>query len=126
MAADDGYVVVSGWLIKVVLGIALFGAIVIEVGSPLVAKAQADDAATQIADETSFRLRDDFTQEALEESCAEEGAKHDVEVIVCDFDRDTDEVIIRVRKEARSLILKNWSATEDWYLPEVTARSKRK
>ena len=117
---------VSSWLIKVVLGIALVGAIVIEVGSPLVAKAQADDAATQIADETAFRLRDNFTQQELERSCAEEGEKHDVKVIVCEFDSGTNEVVIRVQKEARSLLLKNWSATEDWYLPEVTARSERK
>lgn len=117
---------ISGWLIKVVLGIALVGAIVIEVGSPLVAKAQADDAATQIADETSFRLRDNFTQAQLERSCEEEGAKHDVTIVTCDFDQATNEVVIRVRKEARSLVLKNWSATEDWYLPEVTKRSKLK
>jgi hypothetical protein len=118
--------VVGSWLIKVVLGIALVGAIVIEVGSPLVAKAQADDAATQIADETAFRLRDNFTQEELDASCTEEGDKHDVTVVVCDFDSNTNEVVIRVQKEARSLILKNWSATEDWYHPEVTARSERK
>jgi len=118
--------VVSGWLVKVVVGIALVGAIVIEVGSPLVARAQADDAATQIADETSFRLRDDFTQARLEESCDAEGAKHDVDVLVCDFDQTTQEVVIRVRKEARSLVLKNWSVTEDWYNPEVTKRSKLK
>lgn len=117
---------ISGWLMKVVLGIALVGAIVIEVGSPLVAKAQADDAATQIADETSFRLRDNFTQAQLEASCAEEGDKHDVSIVTCDFDQSTNEVVIRVRKEARSLVLKNWSATEDWYHPEVTKRSKLK
>jgi hypothetical protein len=114
--------VISGWLIKVVLGIALAGAIVIEVGSPLVAKAQADDAATQIADETSFRLRDNFTQAQLEESCTTEADKRDVEIVTCDFDRNTNEVVVRVRKEARSLVLKNWSATEDWYLPEATKR----
>ena len=117
---------ISGWLIKVVLGIALVGAIVIEVGSPLVAKAQAEDAATQIADETSFRLRDNFTQAQLEQSCDEEGEKHDVTIVTCDFDQGTNEVVIRVRKEARSLVLKNWSATEDWYQPEVTKRSKLK
>ena len=117
---------ISGWLIKVVLGIALVGAIVIEVGSPLVAKAQADDAATQIADDTSFRLRDNFTQAQLEQSCDTEAEKHDVTIVTCDFDQSTQEVVIRVRKEARSLVLKNWSATEDWYLPEVTKRSKLK
>ena len=116
---------VSSWLLKVVLGIALAGAIVIEVGSPLVARAQADDAANEVAQETAFRLRDNFTQATLDKTCEEEAENHDVTIVVCDFDQAADEVVVRVRKEARSLVLKNWSATEDWYYPEVTARKKR-
>lgn len=116
---------VSGWLIKVVLGIALVGAILIEAGSPLIARAQADDAANEVAQETAFRLRDNFTQATLDESCEQEAERHDVTVVQCDFDQSTDEVVVRVRKEARSLVLKKWSATEDWYYPEVTARKKR-
>ena len=52
--------------------------------------------------------------------------KHDVSIVTCDFDSGSQEVVVRVRKEARSLVLKNWSATEDWYQPEVTKRSKLK
>ena len=117
---------VSSWLIKVVLGIALVGAIIIEVGSPLVAKTQASEAAQEIADETSFAIRDNFTQATLVESCETESDKRSVKLIKCDYDRSTREVVVRVQKEARSLFLKNWSATEDWYLPEATARARHK
>ncbi|HEX7166511.1 MAG TPA: hypothetical protein VF230_05985 [Acidimicrobiales bacterium] len=118
---------VSSWLLKVVLGIVLAGGIVIELGSPLVAKAQADDAANQIADETAFRLNKSFTKQILEDTCKAEGERHRVDILTCKIvDGDPRLVEVRVRKEARSLVLKNWSATEDWYRPEVTATTELK
>lgn len=117
---------VSSWLLKVVLGIVLAGGIVIELGSPLVAKAQADDAANQIADETAFRLNKTFTVRILEDTCKAEGERHRVDILKCVITEDDKAVEVRVRKEARSLVLKNWSATEDWYHPEVTATSELK
>ena len=118
---------VSGWLIKVVLGIALVGFLIIEAGSPLVTKAQAGEAAQEIADQTTFALRDrGFTQAVMRESCESEADSREVELISCEFDTPANELVVRIRKEARSILLKKWSATEDWYYPEVTARSKRK
>ena len=116
---------VSGWLIKVVLGIVLAGGLVIELGAPFVARAQADDAANQIADETAFRInRRRTTLQQLQEVCKAEADKHRVELLECEVDADATEVTVRVRKEARSLVLKNWSATEDWYYPEVESSSE--
>lgn len=117
---------VGSWLVKIIVGIAVFGFVVFEAGSPLIARAQADDAATQIADQTAFRLRSTFNQRTLDQSCAEEAAEREVEVVRCDYDNATSEVVITARKQARSLVLKNVSATADWYRPEVTARSKLK
>lgn len=117
---------IGGWLVKVLVGILVIGFAVIELGSPLVARAQADDAAHEVADEASFRLRDNFTAEALQAACATEGTEQDVEVTVCDFDRSTDEVVVTVVKEARSFLLKNFDATEDWYRVDATARAKRR
>ena len=64
---------IGGWLVKVVVGIALLGFAVVELGSPLVARAQADDAAHEVANEASFRLRDDFTDGTLTEACDDGG-----------------------------------------------------
>ena len=115
---------ISSWLVKVVLGIVLIGAVLLEAGSPLIAKAQADDVAHNIADEVAFQLNEHNTRETLEKACKTETEKESsVEVLECDVDRGTGEVVVRVRKEARSLILKKWSATEDWYRPEATARA---
>jgi hypothetical protein len=111
---------ISSWLVKIVLGIALIGAAVLELGSPLIAKAQADDAAHNIADEVAFRLTAHNTKAELDDACKTESAKESVEVLQCTVDSKGD-VVVRVRKDARSLVLKRWSATEDWYHPEVTA-----
>ena len=116
---------VGSWLLKVIIGIALAGAILIEVGSPLITKAQADDAAHEIANEAAFRLRDSFTQGTLDETCKREAEDHDVSLVRCEVN-SKGEIEVRVRKEARSLLLKNWSATEDWYYPEVTAVAEPK
>jgi len=118
--------VIGGWLVKVLVGIVVVGFAVIELGSPLVARAQADDAAHEVANEASFRLRDNFTAEALQSACAAEGTEQDVEVSVCDFDRTTDEVVVTVVKDARSFLLKNFGPTEDWYRVDASARAKRR
>ena len=117
---------ISSWLVKVVLGIALIGFAVLELGSPLIARAQADDAAHNIADGVAFELSEGgpVTQERVEATCAEEGAKESVELLSCVINGDTH-VEVRVRKEAWSLLLENWSVTEDWYRPTARATSER-
>jgi hypothetical protein len=110
----------------VIVGIAVIGFAAVELGSPFVAKAQADDAAHEVANEASFRLRDDFTQESLDTACASESEEHDVGLASCTYERETDEVVVTVTKHARSFLLDKFSATKDWYDVEATARAKRK
>jgi hypothetical protein len=117
---------IGGWLLKVIVGIAVLGFVVVELGSPLVARAQADDAAHEVANEASFRIRDDFTEQTLQDSCNSEAAKHSVTVTVCDFDRDKQEVVVTVTKHARSFLLDKFDATKDWYVVEASARSEKK
>lgn len=117
---------ISSWLVKVVLGIALIGVAVIELGSPLIARAQADDAAHNIANSVAFQLSESgsASQERLDASCSEQSAKESVELVSCEVNGD-GHVEVRVRKEARSLLLGSWSVTEDWYRPTATAVSER-
>jgi hypothetical protein len=118
--------VVGGWLVKVIVGIALLGFAVVELGSPFVARAQADDAAHEVANEASFRLRDSFLDKTLKEACASEAAEHDVELVACTYDQPTDEVRVTVLKHARSFLLDKFDATKDWYEVEASAEAKRR
>lgn len=117
---------IGGWVVKVLVGIVVIGLAVIELGSPLVARVQADDAATEVANEASFRLRDSFTADTLRAACETEAAEQDVEVKVCDFDQTTDEVVVTVVKQARSFLLERFEATKDWYEVEASVRVKRR
>lgn len=116
---------IGGWLVKVLVGIALIGFIVVEGGSPLVARAQADDAAHEIANEASFRLRDSFTQAALDDACTTEAAKHEVTVLECKVN-EKQEVVVKVQKHARSFLLDRFDATKDWYDVTASATAERR
>ena len=117
---------IGGWLVKVIVGIALLGFAVVELGSPFVARAQADDAAHEVANEASFRLRDNFTQQSLDDACASEAAEQDVEIVACTFDTPSNEVRVTVTKEARSFLLASFEQTKDWYTVESSAKAERR
>ena len=106
---------ISGWLVKVLLGIALAGFLVIELGSPLVARAQADDAAHLVADEVALHFGEFSTDVALKQACADEAAKHEVTVVACDYDRPTKQLRVTINKHARSFLFDRFSVTKDWY-----------
>jgi hypothetical protein len=120
--------VISGWLVKVLVGIALIGFAVIELGSPLIARAQADDAAHSVADEVAFHLRDPgmFTTEALAKACADEAARHSVTLVACDYNVTTDKVDVTITKHARSFLLDKVSVAKDWYDVEAHASATPK
>jgi hypothetical protein len=120
--------VISGWLVKLLVGIALLGFAVIELGSPLVARAQADDAAHAVADEVAFHLRDpgQFTDEAMKDACAKEAARHTVTVLACGYNQTTDKVEVIITKHARSFLLDKVSVAKDWYEVEAHASATPK
>ena len=117
---------IGGWLVKVIVGIAVIGFAAVELGSPFVAKAQADDAAHEVANEASFRLRDDFTQQTLDDACELEAEEHDVVLKSCTYDTQAQEVVVTVTKHARSFLLDRFDATKDWYDVDATARAEKR
>jgi Flp pilus assembly protein TadG len=117
--------VISGWLVKIVLGIALIGFTIIELGSPLVARAQADDAAHQVADEASFQLPRTNTKKGLQEACETEAKTHSVTIVTCEINAK-NEIAVTVAKHAHSFLLDKFSVTKDWYDVEASATAARR
>lgn len=112
---------ISGWLVKVMGGILVLGFLVIELGSPLIARAQADDAAHEVADQTAIRLRDSFTQETLDTTCRAEAEDESVELVEpCKVDAQ-GQVAVTVTKKARTVLLGKIDALADWYRPQASA-----
>lgn len=113
---------VSTWLMKVVLGIALVGFAVIELGSPLVAKAQADDAAHAVADAAAAALFNRQSAEAMQAECAEVAAENSVELVSCEINAE-GRVEATVNKTATSFLLHKFDPTKDWYEVKASATS---
>ncbi|MBW3555535.1 MAG: hypothetical protein KY454_01215 [Actinobacteria bacterium] len=116
---------ISGWLVKVVLGIALLGLAALELGSPLIVRAQADDAAHEVANEASFRLRDSYTQQTLDAACSQEAAEQEVQIKVCTVNEKRD-VVVTVTKEAKSYLLHKIPAFKSWYEVQASATASAK
>ncbi|MGH9150258.1 MAG: hypothetical protein ACRD0F_07950 [Acidimicrobiales bacterium] len=110
---------IGGWLLKIVIGIAAAGLLVIELGSPLVARAQADDAAHEVADEAAFELGQRADAERVQAKCEEIAAKKSVTLVRCEIvDNAVD---VTVHKTALSLFFSRFSFAEDWY--EIDAKA---
>ena len=116
---------ISGWLVKVVLVIALMGLLAFELGSPLIVRDQADDAAHAVANESSFGLRDNYTQQTLDTACAEEAAEQHVQIRACTVNEQRA-VLVTVAKEAKSYLLHNIGPLKSWYNVEASATAQPK
>ena len=116
---------ITGWLVKVVVAIALFGLLAFELGSPVVTRLQLDDLAHDAADSAALDLLN--TQDPKE---AEKTAKEIVEsknAAMKEFEIDSaGNVRITVERKARSVLLEKWSTTESWYDVEVKVVSEKK
>lgn len=116
---------ISGFLLKVVIGIALVGFVAIEGGSPLITRAQVDgaahDAATDAAAEFFQSRNPDRARAVAEEIAAKE------ETVLEAFEIDEQGLVkVTMFKQARSVLLKKWSATKSWYEIKVSATAQKK
>lgn len=111
---------ISGWLIKVVVGIALAGFLVIEIGSPLLKKAELDDAAHRAADEAALEFFDSKNIEAAKQVCTEVAGEEEVNLDRCELDAN-GHIAVAVSDTARSFLFGKIDATKDFY--EVDAEA---
>lgn len=114
---------ISGWLIKVVVGIALAGFLVIEIGSPLLKKAELDDAAHRAADEAALEFFDSKNIEAAKEVCSEIAEEEDVNLDHCDLDAN-GHIAVTVSDTARSFVFGKLDATKKFYEVEAEATAE--
>ena len=117
---------ITGWLVKIVVGFALAGVAVAEIGSPLVTRAQIDGVAHDAADSAFLDLLEhkDFGRAC--QIAQEIAEKNDTYIGAGECKADQSGVTVTVHKDAWSLFLKSWSKTESWYEVKVTATARGK
>jgi hypothetical protein len=113
---------ITGWLLKIVIVIAVIGAVFVEVGSPVITHFQVDGAAHDAADDAAsswFQKKDQtLAQDIASQDAAKEHAT--VESFVID---DNNVIHVRLFKQARSFVLKKFSWAKKWYEVRVSASS---
>lgn len=116
---------IFGWVVKILLSIALIGVIGFEAGSPLITRAQVDDVAHSAADRAATEMVASNDPKRARQVAEEVVGRNDG----MSLDRFTiapnGSVEVVVSKQAGSLVLRRFSQTEDWYDISVTATSAR-
>jgi len=112
--------VISRWLLKVIIGIAVAGLVIFELGSPLVTKTildgNAHDAANDAAHDYFNNHDAGRAQGVAQQDAQNDGAKLDA------FDIDEQGTIhVTLSKQAKSYVLHNFGPTKDWYTVQRSA-----
>ena len=115
---------IAGWLVKIVVVIALLGVVVFELGSPLWTRAQLDSTAHDAADEGARVYSNTNDQQKACDAVKAYAAQEHVTVTKCDSVLDpTPKLRVTVFKQAKSYVLKKFGPTRDWYDVTITAES---
>ena len=110
---------IGAWLLKILLAIAAVALVLVELGSPLVARAQADDAAHAVADNAAREIVQGHSEEEARAAAAEVATTRGV--ILDAFVVEAGTVRVTVSKEARSYVLRRVAAVRSWYHVDASA-----
>ncbi len=109
-------------LAKIVVVLILLGVAVVEVGSPVVTRAQLDGVAHDAADSAAHELFERPDVERARATATQVVTERGAHLKAFGVDHQ-GVVHVTVERQARSLVLKRWSSVEDWYDVEVDASS---
>jgi Flp pilus assembly protein TadG len=115
--------VITGWLVKIVIVIAALGFLGVEVGSPVIVRAQVDGAAHDAADDAAgdyFQHHNEDTAKALAQQDASDKS---ATLESFDVKPETGLVTVTLTKQARSFVLKKIKRFKSWYQVRVTVTS---
>jgi hypothetical protein len=116
---DQGDIVL-GWLLKLVISLAIVGLVAFEAGAVLVAHVGADSAANEVAGEASFAAAQGGDQKAAEVAARTEAGRQGVRLIGVSVANDGRSVTVVVEKTAKTLLLHRVSFTKSWTVVRVT------
>lgn len=113
---------ITGWLLRIVLSLVIAGLGVVELGSPLVTRAQIDGIAHDAANSAALDYLDHNDFERAQEVA--KAVADDKDVSIEAFGVEQGEVRVTMARKARSLVLKSWGRTKSWYDVRVTATAR--
>ena len=111
---------ISRWLAKIVVTIAVVGFLAVELGSPFWTRAQLDGTAHDVADEAAFELRKSNSSEVARGAAERLATERDARLTEFSIDAES-RVHVTVYRKARSYLLHRFDQTKDWYDISVKA-----
>lgn len=112
--------IVIGWLMRLVVSLAIVAVGAYEGGAVIVAHVQSDSAATDVAEEAALAYAHahdvDQARTAAEDKATTEGAT----LVRFSVDAGAKTVTVRVEKKARTLFLQRLSFTKKWAVAGTT------
>ena len=122
MSVDERGDIVIGWLMKLVISLAIVGLVAFEGGAILVAKVQADGIANDVASEAAIVYARGADADAAEKAARAEAEHAGVEFVAFAVVNDGRSISVTVLKKAKTLFLQRIDSTKSW----TEARSTRR
>ena len=122
MSVNERGDIVIGWLLKLVISLAIVGLVAFEGGAILVAKVQADGVANDVATEAAIAYAQGSDFDAAERAAEAEATHAGVELVSLDVASDGRSISVTILKKAKTLILQRIDSTKSW----TEARSTRR
>jgi len=112
--------VISRWLLKLIIGIALAGLIVFELGSPLVTRTILDGQAHDAANDAAHEYYQNHDADRARAVAQQDADGDSAQLAAFDVD-EQGTVRVTLSKQARSYVLHNFGPTKDWYNVRISA-----
>jgi hypothetical protein len=117
--------IVVGWIVRVLLGLAVAGLVLFDLGSITVNYFGLDSTANDIAQDVSLQISqvrafDERQAEARAEAMARDA---DARLVSLDLDRTTDTLTIVLRRRASTLFAHRIGALDGWVRPTAEAQA---
>ena len=119
--AERGGIVV-GWLAKIVVSLAIIGAVAYEGGAIVFARVNADTAATDVSGEAAFAYSHAHDTAQAEDAARAQAKQSGVSLVAFSVDPVGKTVTVTVEKRARTLLLQRLSFTKSWTVVRTTRR----
>ena len=119
---DERGGIVFGWLVKLVVSIAIFGLVAFEAGAVIVARVTVESVASDAANEAALSYGRDHDAEAAEQVARDYTVDHGAILERFVVSTDGRDVSVTVAKKAKTIFLHRIGATKSW----AEARSTRR
>lgn len=121
MSSERGGIV-TGWLIKLVVSLAIFGLVAFEAGAVVVAKVTIETVARDAAGEAADVFRREADGDAAREAARGVAEKNGAVLESFEVVENGEALLVTVSKRAKTIFLHRIGFTEDWAVARSTRR----